>query len=684
MKAKPIRRLLAAAALALCAPASWSQASLTRADGRITNAGKSLSGVQVILSNQDTHQAYGTTTDKYGTFSIPGVARGTYIVSILNAAGDNLFRKTLQLTSAPHAPIRLDIDISGTPAGASAAPPASPPPAAQGSNSPAPSGPVSCTESLILPVGTYSEGWPMGPYSPGGWAATPYSAVEEVSVVQTLAHGTAIPPMRRTAKIYRDSHGRSRREQPICSQLYEDVEEDVEEDAVPVLVSIDDPVAGYEYDLDPQNRIAYRYSLKALKDSVPAAHGNRPGPHMEVTKEPLGSQWIEGVLAVGTRETRRIIPADARDNDQPFTMVVEVWYSPEIRAVVLEKFPSPFQSAALALGGEVTRRLTNIDRAEPDISLFQPPADYKIEDATGPVTINYSNQEVPLAGNTQARPEATGKPQNKTAPAPKPVEVRENPRDGLKYVWIPPGTFMMGCSPGDSECSGDDKPAHAVTISKGFWIGQTPVTVGAFKRFTAGAGQHMPPAPNFNSGWTNENMPIVNVSWNDSHAFCQWAGGRLPTEAEWEYAARGGSTEARYGDLDEIAWYNKNSDDRTHDVAQKRANGFGLYDTLGNVLEWVNDWYDANYYQNSPSQDPSGPSSGQYRVLRGGSWLYDPRVVRVSNRGVLDPTYMYDIVIGLRCVGETNIPSTVQLNGRYMRKLKPFKIAQTVPVADGN
>jgi len=102
------------------------------------------------------------------------------------------------------------------------------------------------------------------------------------------------------------------------------------------------------------------------------------------------------------------------------------------------------------------------------------------------------------------------------------------------------------------------------------------------------------------------------------------------------------------------------------------------------VLEWVNDWYDANYYQNSPSQDPSGPSSGQYRVLRGGSWLYDPRVVRVSNRGVLDPTYMYDIVIGLRCVGETNIPSTVQLNGRYMRKLKPFKIAQTVPVADGN
>jgi hypothetical protein len=113
-----------------------------------------------------------------------------------------------------------------------------------------------------------------------------------------------------------------------------------------------------------------------------------PGPHMEVTKEPLGSQSIEGVLAVGTRETRRIIPAGARDNDRPFTLVMEVWYSPEIRAAVLEKAPSPF-------GGELTRRLTNVDRAEPDISLFQPPADYKIEDATGPVTINYTNLEVP-------------------------------------------------------------------------------------------------------------------------------------------------------------------------------------------------------------------------------------------------------------------------------------------------
>jgi tetratricopeptide (TPR) repeat protein len=134
MNAKSIRTLLVTVALALCAPAGWSQATLTRADGRITDSGKSLPGVQVILSHQDTFKVYRVTTDKYGTFSIPEVARGTYIVSVLNAAGDKLFRKTLELTSAPDAPIRLDIDISGAPPG----PPASPPPSL--SPSPAPAG----------------------------------------------------------------------------------------------------------------------------------------------------------------------------------------------------------------------------------------------------------------------------------------------------------------------------------------------------------------------------------------------------------------------------------------------------------------------------------------------------------------------------------------------------------------
>jgi formylglycine-generating enzyme required for sulfatase activity len=245
---------------------------------------------------------------------------------------------------------------------------------------------------------------------------------------------------------------------------------------------------------------------------------------------------------------------------------------------------------------------------------------------------------------------------------PAPGTVRVNPKDGLKYVWIPPGTFMMGCSPGDSECFEDEKPSHQVALSKGFWMGQTEVTVGAYRRFAAATGRPMPPEPEFmerplNPGWGNQAMPIVDLTWDEAQAYCGWVGGRLPTEAEWEYAARAGSTAARYGDLDEIAWYADNSgrqhldsaalykadrDDYTdrlneneigmHEVGKKRANGFGLFDMLGNEWEWVNDWYEEKYYQNSPPQDPPGPESGTLRVLRGGSWFNLPRNVRASMR----------------------------------------------------
>jgi formylglycine-generating enzyme required for sulfatase activity len=176
-------------------------------------------------------------------------------------------------------------------------------------------------------------------------------------------------------------------------------------------------------------------------------------------------------------------------------------------------------------------------------------------------------------------------------------------------------------------------------------------------------------------------MPIVDVTWDDAQAYCRWAGGRLPTDAEWEYAARAGSTAARYGDLDEIARYADNSgsqrldSDRLvqevraiwekrmdengngmHNVGLKRANGFGLYDMLGNVWEWVNDWYDQNYYQNSPSQDPTGPTSGQFRVARGGSWFDFRWEVTVSNRVVNQPGSYRATNFGFRCGGEVFAP----------------------------
>jgi formylglycine-generating enzyme required for sulfatase activity len=259
-------------------------------------------------------------------------------------------------------------------------------------------------------------------------------------------------------------------------------------------------------------------------------------------------------------------------------------------------------------------------------------------------------------------------------------EVRVNPNDGLKYVWIPPGTLMMGCSPGDSECvsdefarkygltpipvgcgtpegicTGDEKPSHQVAITKGFWLGQTEVTVGAYKRFTGSTGKAMPNAPNFNQAWINEQMPIVNVNWDDAQSYCAWAGGRLPTEAEWEYAARAGSTEARYGSLDEVAWYRENSGRQAHRVGEKQANGFGLYDLLGNVWEWVNDRYDDSYYQNSPSQDPTGATSGTLRVLRGGSCSSAPGGVRASARSMAAPDKR-DNDFGVRCAGQVPGP----------------------------
>jgi formylglycine-generating enzyme required for sulfatase activity len=244
---------------------------------------------------------------------------------------------------------------------------------------------------------------------------------------------------------------------------------------------------------------------------------------------------------------------------------------------------------------------------------------------------------------------------------------------------------MMGCSPGDTECGDDEKPPHQVTITKGFWLGQTEVTVGAYKRFAGATGRQMPPEPvegrPLNPGWGDEGMPIVDVTWDEAYAYCSWAGGRLPTEAEWEYAARAGSTAARYGDLDEIAWYADNSgrqrldserilkEDQAnyakrvnengngiHEVGQKRANGFGLYDMLGNVFEWVSDWYNENYYKNSPSQDPRGPTSGTVRVLRGGSWDDFPRDVRVSNREVWQVYRENDLGDGFRCGGEVFAP----------------------------
>ena len=221
---------------------------------------------------------------------------------------------------------------------------------------------------------------------------------------------------------------------------------------------------------------------------------------------------------------------------------------------------------------------------------------------------------------------------------------------GLEYVYIPPGNFQMGCVPGDGECDDDESPHHLVTITRGFWMSRTEVTIRAYRQFCDATDRPMPSAPDFNPDWRNLDHPIVNVTWHDAVAYCEWAGVRLPTEAEWEYACRAGtSTKYYWGDnMDgRYAWYHENSGSQTHEVGRKQPNDWGLYDMLGNVYEWCSDRY--GRYRSSAQVNPSGPSSGSGRVLRGGSWYDVPMHLRVSYRGGLSPGIRYGGV-GFRCI----------------------------------
>lgn len=239
-------------------------------------------------------------------------------------------------------------------------------------------------------------------------------------------------------------------------------------------------------------------------------------------------------------------------------------------------------------------------------------------------------------------PEAVEPAKPALPPPPETVEVRPNRSDGQRYVFIPPGEFMMGCSEGDRECDDDEKPPQKVELTRGFWIGQTEVTQAAYEKVMKTQNR---------SYFKGADRPVEQVSWDDANAYCKAVGMGLPTEAQWECAARAGSKAARYGDLDQIAWYRANSKDQTQPVAAKAPNDWGLYDMLGNVWEWVADWYDEKYYDQRVSKDPLGPATGAWRVVRGGSWFYSPKVVRVSFRsrgGLANRNYL----IGFRCAGE--------------------------------
>jgi formylglycine-generating enzyme required for sulfatase activity len=241
-------------------------------------------------------------------------------------------------------------------------------------------------------------------------------------------------------------------------------------------------------------------------------------------------------------------------------------------------------------------------------------------------------------------------------------------KDGSTVIKIPAGTFTMGSSDGDA----DEKPVHQVELGE-YYIDKYEVTNRQYKQFCDATGRSYPEDPSYftsMSGYFRNypDYPVVNVSWNDAAAYCTWAGKRLPTEAEWEKAARG--TDSRKypwgnGEPDAGGFYRANWGEGSDRSVWKRdgyeysspvgsyergASPCGCLDMAGNVWEWCSDWYDGSYYGRSPRSNPNGPSSGSYRVSRGGSWDNGAWYLRCSDRVGDEPSYR-GVVLGFRCAG---------------------------------
>ena len=246
-------------------------------------------------------------------------------------------------------------------------------------------------------------------------------------------------------------------------------------------------------------------------------------------------------------------------------------------------------------------------------------------------------------------------------PELKPGQNRENSKDRLLYAWIPPGVFKMGCVPNDSSCLPDEKPQHEVKVTKGFWITRTEVTTEAYQRFTGQTGHRNPKKTQTNPKLMGTDLPVTGVSWDDAKAYCEWAGGRLPTEAEWEYAARGGKPDLKYpwgNEFDARLANSFKTDPKLkrpfiETVPVRRlgsGNGFDLFDMVGNAREWTSDFYDPSAYASSATfVDPAGPASGKERVVRGGSFYGSDKHLRISARDHRDGADG-DNQTGFRCV----------------------------------
>ncbi len=255
-------------------------------------------------------------------------------------------------------------------------------------------------------------------------------------------------------------------------------------------------------------------------------------------------------------------------------------------------------------------------------------------------------------------------PQEPVKPAvPVPVETIKG-KDGAPMILVPAGPFTMGSNDGLP----NERPEHTVTLNA-YYIDQYEVTLALYRKFLDSGKQDSPPTWDDEAATTVGDRPAIGMKWADAQAYCQWAGKRLPTEAEWEKAARG-SDGRRYpwGHMQpfvDIANYNRGlwvSEAITlvavtsglegmsvrHGLKEGGKSPYGLAHMAGNAAEWVADWYDREYYQKSPGSNPTGPAQGEKRVLRGGSWADLPVALRVTARYSAEPEFE-DRTIGFRC-----------------------------------
>jgi formylglycine-generating enzyme required for sulfatase activity len=245
----------------------------------------------------------------------------------------------------------------------------------------------------------------------------------------------------------------------------------------------------------------------------------------------------------------------------------------------------------------------------------------------------------------------------------------------LEWVTVPAGEFVMGAAETDTQATPDEKPQHKVYLDA-FLIGKYEVTNAQYHAFVKATAHRLPENccdPKYNI-WRGDvmmdgvgDLPMINVSWDDAAAFCNWAGGRLPTEAEWEKAARGSDgrmfpwgNEAPSGNranysFDPISIWDGPASLAKKDQYEYGRSPYGVYEMSGNVWEWTQDWYDENYYKNSPAKNPVGPLTGEARVMRGASWRNTADMLRASNRNKHAPTERR-VYIGFRCAKD--VPAT--------------------------